>query len=98
MTGVSLESATIMERPIVIIVMWIAPQNRVNISKYEVQYRRNGTEIWNTYTTMENSPLVHVAILEELNPGTYYNVRVRAIYYHRNGVWSVEHTERTLNG
>ena len=67
---------------------WIAPQSDVNISQYQVQYKRNGTTAWNQVSR----PVTTVS-LKGLDAGTAYNVRVRA----GDGEWSEVLTETTYN-
>ena len=75
-------------------VTWTAPQTDVNISQYQVQYKRNGTAEWSQLT---RTPPVTTAILSDLAAGTAYNVRVRAVSAAGNGDWSDGHTETTYN-
>ena len=98
MTGVSLVKIARNGRP-ALAVTWTAPQSNVTISNYVVHYRRNGTTDWSSYTTMAGSPPATSAILVGLQPGTDYNVRVRAEIDHKQEVymWSAEHTERTFD-
>ena len=74
---------------------WTAPQSDVNLSQYQVQYKRNGTVWWNYQVT--SLPPVTTAILKGLTAGTAYNVRVRAQSDAGNGEWSEVHTETTYN-
>ena len=79
-------------------VNWTAPQNDVNISQYQVQYKSNGTALWSNQVTRK--PSVTTATLGETNallPGTAYNVRVRAQSDAGDGEWSEVHTETTYN-
>ena len=79
-------------------VTWTAPQSDVNISRYRVWYKRNGTTLWSSQVTV--TPPVTTAILDKVNallPGTAYNVRVRAESAAGDGEWSEVHTEATYN-
>ena len=96
-TGVSLYKAVQAESA-ALAVNWTAPQSVVNISDYQVQYRRNGTTSWNSTYTNSSSPLSTSTILTGLDAGTEYNVRVRAVSAVRNGMWSIVQTERTFDG
>ena len=95
-TGVSLSKVMRMGRPL-LIVTWTTPQSDVNISRYEVQYRRNGTTSWGSEAVISGSPPATSAILTGLDAGTEYNVRVRAVSAAADGEWSVEQTERTFD-
>ena len=75
-------------------VTWTAPQSDVNISRYMVEYKKNGTTGW---TQVVRTPHVTTAILSDLPAGTAYNVRVRAQSNDGNGEWSDVHTETTYN-
>ena len=95
MTGVSLFKAVRQERP-TLIVTWTTPQSDVTITRYQVQYRRNGTTSWGSEAAVSGSPPATSAILTGLDAGTEYNVRVRAVSSAGDGEWSVEQTERTF--
>ena len=75
-----------------LMVNWTAPQSDVNISQYQVQYKRNRTTVWNQVIR----PVTTVS-LEGLDAGTAYNVRVRAQSAAGDGEWSEVHTETTYN-
>ena len=96
MTGVSLFKAVRLEKP-TLIVTWTTPKSDVNISRYQVQYRRNGTINWGNEAAIEGSPPATSTILTGLDAGTEYNVRVRARANFTDGEWSVEQTERTFD-
>ena len=76
-------------------VTWTTPQSDRNISQYEVQYR-TGTS-WNSATPISISLPATSTILTGLDPGTEYNIRVRAVSELGAGEWSVEQTERTFD-
>ena len=79
-------------------VTWNAPQSDVNISRYQVWYKRNETTGWNNQVTV--TPPITTAILDKVNallPGTAYNVRVRAVSAAGNGEWSDVHTVTTFD-
>ena len=95
-TGVSLYKDVKLGRP-TLRVTWTTPQNDVAISRYQVQYRRNGTTSWGSEAAISGSPPATSAILTGLKAGTEYNVRVRAVSAAADGEWSVEQTERTFD-
>ena len=53
---------------------WTAPQSERPIIKYQVQYRRTGIYSWSTRDVRARSVTV-----ENLSPGTSYQVQVRAV-------------------
>ena len=75
-------------------VTWTTPQTDVNISRYEVQYRRSGTTSWSSATPLSGSPPATSTVLTGLDAGTEYNIRVRAVSAAGAGEWSVEQTEK----
>ena len=95
-TGVSLSKAVRMGRPI-LRVTWTTPQSDVTISRYQVEYRRNGTTSWGNSISIPGSPPATSAILTGLDAGTEYNVRVRAVSAAGDGEWSVEQTKKTFD-
>ena len=93
-TGLSLSKAVRFGRP-TLRVNWTAPQSEVPISRYEVQHRKNGTTFWGSMFTIYGSPPQTSTLLTGLEPGTEYNVRVRAVSTVGNGRWSVAQTGKT---
>ena len=80
-----------------LVVTWTAPQTDVNISVYQVQYRRSESILWGSQVTISGSCPANCTstVLTGLDAGTEYNVRVRAVSELGAGEWSVEQTERT---
>ena len=76
-------------------VTWTAPQSDVNISQYQVQYKRNATVWWTNEVIKDSS--ITAAILSEVTAGTAYNIRVRAQSAVEDGEWSDVLTETTYN-
>ena len=76
-------------------VTWTAPQSDVNISQYQVQYKRNTTVWWTNEVIKEFS--ITTVILDQVTAGTAYNVRVRARSAAGDGEWSDVLTETTYN-
>ena len=91
MTGVSLSKAVRQGRPS-LRVDWTPPQSDLNISQYQVQYRRSRTTFWSNQVTIIGSPPATAVILTALDAGTEYTVRARAVSVIGAGKWSVEQT------
>ena len=97
-TNVTVSKGVTPEGEPILNVTWTAPQSDVNISQYQVWYKRNGTTPWSNQVT--ERPPKTTAILDlvtDLTAGTAYNVRVRAVSAAGNGEWSKVHTETTYN-
>ena len=79
-------------------VTWTTPKSDVNITEYQVQYRKNGTDLWNNATVVSGSPPPTFVVLTGLDPGTEYAIRVRAVS--AVGVVGFWHygTVRTMDG
>ena len=95
--GVSLSKEVRQGRP-TLRVSWTAPQSNVTISQYHVQFRRSEVTGWGTQVTI--NPPATSTILSALDPGTEYDVRVRAKCSNKTrgeGEWSKVQTERTFN-
>ena len=75
-----------------LIVAWTTPQSDLNISQYQVEYRRSGTAPWENAPALSVSPLATSTILTELDADTEYNIRVRAVSEIGAGKWSVVQT------
>ena len=95
-TGVALVKAARQGRP-ALRVSWTTPQSDVTISEYQVQFRRSGTIVWDSHVTVEGSPPATFTHLAGLDPGSEYDVRVRAKSAVGEGNWSEVQTERTFN-
>ena len=94
MTGVSLSKIVSQGRP-ALLVTWIAPPIDVNITAYQVQFRRIGASFWSSQISV--SPPVTSVVMSALEAGTAYDVRVRVRSAAVNGEWSEVHTERTFD-
>ena len=67
-------------------VTWTAPQSDVIISRYQVQYKKRGID-WRAANLV--SPGSNTStLLEALDAGTVYEVRIRAVSAIGNGTWS----------
>ena len=74
-------------------VTWTAPQSERPITKYQVQYRRTGTTSWSTRDVTTRS-----VTLENLSPGTSYQVQVKAASDVGSGPFSDVRTLLTIGG
>ena len=72
---------------------WTAPQSERPITKYQVQYRRNGGTSWITKDVTSRS-----TTLENLSAGTSYQVVVRAVSDVGTGPYSDMRTQITHRG
>ena len=71
-------------------VTWTTPQSDVTISKYQVEYRRKRSNWRAVFLGPTTSTL-----LEALDAGTVYKVRVWAVSAIGNGTWSSVESETT---
>ena len=94
-TGVSLSKEVRSGAP-ALRVTWDTPQSDVAISRYEVQYR-SGTQ-WKNAPVITVSPPATTTDLENLQAGTSYSVRVRAVSPIGDGDWSGDTMMTTYNG
>ena len=91
-TGVAVSKAISSGKP-ALRVTWTTPQSDVNISQYQVEYRRSGT---NWTAAMPVSPGSNTStLLEALDVDTVYEVRIRAVSSIGNGTWSGVESETT---
>ena len=92
MTGVAVSRATRLGKP-ALSVTWTAPQSDVTISQYQVEYRRSGTN-WRAANPVSPDSTTST-LLEALDAGTVYEVRIRAVSAIGNGTWSRVELETT---
>ena len=76
-------------------VSWTVPQSDRTIQHYQVDYRVSGGTTW---STVSPNPTSTSTTLENLQLGTTYEVRVRALSDIGNGTWSDTSSETTVNG
>ena len=74
---------------------WTAPQSDRTIQYYQVDYRVSGSTTW---STVSPNPTSTSTTLENLQLGTTYEVRVRAVSDVGNGTWSDTSSETTVDG
>ena len=94
MTGVAVFKAIRSGKP-ALSVTWTTPQSDVTISQYQVEYRRSGTN-W-TAANFVSPDSTTSTLLEALDAGTVYEVRIRAVSGIGNGTWSRVEPETTYN-
>ena len=96
-TDVSLLKVMQQGRP-ALVVTWTPPQTDVNISVYQVQYRRSGSILWGSQVTISGSCPANCTstVLTGLDAGTEYNVRVRAVSELGAGEWCGADRENLL--
>ena len=92
MTGVAVSKAIHSGRP-VLSVTWITPQSDVTISQYQVQYKKRSTD-WRAANLVSPGSTTST-LLEALDAGTVYEVRIRAVSAIGNGSWSRVESETT---
>ena len=76
-------------------VTWNAPSSDRTITSYKIQYRIGSNGIWMERTSTGNTRMV---TLENLQLGTLYQVRVRAVSDLGDGAWSNIVSKTTYNG
>ena len=91
MTGVVLSKARRSGKP-ALSVTWTTPQSNVTIPRYQVEYR-NGTN-WTAVSPVSPDSATST-LLEALDAGTVYEVRIRAVSAIGNGPWSRVESETT---
>ena len=74
-------------------VTWTAPQSDVPIFQYQVEYKERGTN-W-TASNLVSPGSTTSTLLEALDAGTVYEVRIRAMSAIGNGTWSRVESETT---
>ena len=92
MAGVAVSKAVHLGKP-ALRVTWTAPTSAVTISEYQVEYKLHNTD-WRS--AMPVSPgSTTSTLLEALDAGTVYKVRIRAVSAIGNGTWSRVESEVT---
>ena len=92
MTSVAVSKAIRSGKP-ALSVTWTTPQSDVTISQYQVEYRRSGTN-WRAVSPVSPGSTTST-LLEALDAGTVYEVRIRAVSAIGNGTWSRVESETT---
>ena len=91
-TGVTVSKAIHSWKP-ALRVTWTAPQSDVPISQYQLEYRRSGTN-WRAASPVSPGSTTST-LLEALDAGTVYEVRIRAVSAIGSGTWSRVESETT---
>ena len=76
-------------------VTWTTPQSDVTISEYQVEYKKRSTD-WRAANLVSPGSTTST-LLEALDAGTVYEVRIRAVSGIGNGTWSTVEPETTYN-
>ena len=76
-------------------VTWSAPSSDRTITSYKIQYRNGTSGSWMERTSTGNTRMVTI---ENLQLGTMYQVRVRAVSDLGDGAWSNIVSMTTFNG
>ena len=92
MTGVELSKVIRPGKP-ALRVTWTTPQSDLSISQYLVEYRRSGTN-WRAASPVSPGSTTST-LLEALDAGIVYEVRIRAVSAIGNGTWSEVESETT---
>ena len=93
MTGVAVSKAIGSGR-LALRVTWTTPQSDVTISQYQVEYKKHSTD-WRTANLVSTGSTTST-LLEALDAGTVYEVRIRAVSAIGNGTWSEVQSEVTF--
>ena len=91
-TGVAVSKAIRSGKP-ALRVTWTTPQSDVTISQYQVEYRGSGTN-WRAVSPVSPGSATST-LLETLDAGTVYEVRIRTVSAIGNGTWSRVESETT---
>ena len=91
-TSIAVSNAVHLRKP-ALRVTWTTPQSDVVISQYHVQYRKVGTS-WRSVSPVTSGSTTST-VLEALDAGTAYHVRIRAVSVIGNGMWSSVESETT---
>ena len=75
-------------------VTWSTPQSNVTISQYQVVYGRQRTSSLRKVDIVASNSVTST-LLEVLDAGTVYEVRIRAVSVIGNGPWSRVESETT---
>ena len=74
-------------------VTWTAPQSDVTIFQYQMEYKKRGTN-WRASNLVSPGSTTST-LLEALDAGSVYTVRIRAVSAIGNGTWSRVESEVT---
>ena len=92
MNGIAVSKAMRSGKP-ALRVTWTAPTSDLPISEYQVEYKKRSTD-WKA-SNLVSPGLATYTLLEALDAGTVYKVRIRAVSAIGNGTWSRVELEKT---
>ena len=75
-------------------VNWTTPQSDMAISQYQLEYKKSGTTFWRAVSPILLGSTTST-LLEALDIGTAYQIRMRAVSAAGNGTWSRVESETT---
>ena len=76
-------------------VTWNQPTSDRSIQQYEVQYRKQGVSSW---TSVTPNPTTRQNTISNVDEGSVYNVRVRAVSDVGSGQWRSATSQMTYRG
>ena len=92
-TGIVVSKAVSADEP-ALRVTWTTPQSDMVISQYQVKYKKSETTFWRAVSPISLDSTTST-LLEALDIGTAYQVRIRAVSAAGNGTWSRVESETT---
>ena len=92
-TGIAVYKVVSLGKP-ALRVNWTTPQSDVAISQYQAEYKKSGVTFWRAVSPILLGSTTSI-LLEALDVGTTYQVRIRAMSAAGNGTWSRVESETT---
>ena len=92
-TGMTVSKVVSLGKP-ALRVTWTTPQSDMAISQYQVEYKKSGTIFWRAVSPISLGSTTST-LLEALDIGTAYQIRIRAVSAAGNGTWSRVESETT---
>ena len=95
-TGMAVSKVVSLGKP-ALRVTWTTPESDMAISQYQVEYRKSGTTFWGAVSPISSGSSTST-VIEALDVGTAYQVRIRAVSAAGNGTWSRVESDTTYMG